>query len=562
MCARPARAILEGAVAPPVRIVALGGLGEIGMNCMAVEADGRIAVVDCGVMFPNEPIGVDVIVPDLSWLAERKEKVGAIYVTHGHEDHIGALPRLLAAVRAPVHVPPFARSLLEARLREAGVDADLRTARPGEVRGAGYASPISAEFIAVTHSIPDACALAISTPQGVLLHSGDFKIDEAPVGGWNMDLARIEALGRAGVRVLLSDSTNAERPGTSLSESAVGVALDHAFEGARGRIFVACFASNVHRIQQVADAARGLGRRLALLGRAMESNVRLAMDLGYLKVAGWQLCSLEEARDLPPRELCVLTSGTQGEPRSALSRLARGEHPEMAIAPGDLVVLSSRFIPGNEVAIGHVVNELTRLGAEVAYEDLRPLHVSGHAQESEQRRLIALARPERFVPIHGEFRHLARHAAHAEKEDVPHRHVIVDGEVLELFDGGARILDERLPVGRVYADRDATGGVVGDLVVKDRRLLAEAGLCIVVVAVDRASGAVVRGPEIFARGVAGFEGSEDALRGEALRALDELTPQARESQGEVQEAIRLAIRRWFRREGGRRPSVLPVVLEL
>ncbi len=258
----------------------------------------------------------------------------------------------------------------------------------------------------------------------------------------------------------------------------------------------------------------------------------------------------------------MLTSGTQGEPRSALSRLARGEHPEMAIAPGDLVVLSSRFIPGNEVAIGHVVNELTRLGAEVAYEDLRPLHVSGHAQESEQRRLIALARPERFVPIHGEFRHLARHAAHAEKEDVPHRHVIVDGEVLELFDGGARILDERLPVGRVYADRDATGGVVGDLVVKDRRLLAEAGLCIVVVAVDRASGAVVRGPEIFARGVAGFEGSEDALRGEALRALDELTPQARESQGEVQEAIRLAIRRWFRREGGRRPSVLPVVLEL
>jgi ribonuclease J len=532
------------------------------MNCMAIEVEGRIAVVDCGVMFPNESIGVDVIVPDLSWLVERRERVGAIYVTHGHEDHIGALPQLLRAVRAPVHVPAFARALLEPRLREAGVDADLRTVRPGDVRTAGNGSPIAAEFIAVTHSIPDACALAITTPQGVILHSGDFKIDEAPVGGRAMDLPRIEALGRAGVRLLLSDSTNSERPGQSLSESAVGTALEHAFEGAVGRVFVACFASNVHRIQQVANAARGLGRRLALLGRSMESNVRLAMDLGYLRLAGWQLCSLEEARELPPRELCVLTTGTQGEPRSALARLSRGEHPEMTLGAGDLVVLSSRFIPGNEVAIGQVVNELTRRGAEVAYEGLQPLHVSGHAHEAEQRRLIALARPECFVPIHGEYRHLARHAAHAAKENVPHRHLLVDGEVLELSDAGARVLPEPLPVGRVYTDRDPAGGQIGELVVKDRRLLAEAGLCIVVVAVDRASGAVVRGPEFFARGVAGFDGNEEALRFEALRALDELTPPARENQAEVQEALRQAVRRWFRREGGRRPTVLPVVLEL
>jgi ribonuclease J len=294
----------------------------------------------------------------------------------------------------------------------------------------------------------------------------------------------------------------------------------------------------------------------------METNVRLALDLGYLQVAPWQLCSAEEARDLPPRELCVLTSGTQGEPRSALARLARGEHPDLAVAPGDLVVLSSRFIPGNEVAIGQVVNELTRRGAEVIHEDLRPLHVSGHAQEAEQRRLIALARPELFVPIHGEFRHLARHAAHAAREGVAQRHLLVDGEVLELDGAGARVLPDRLPVGRVYAERDPTGTAVGELVVRDRRLLAEAGLCIVVVAVDRASGAVVRGPEFFARGVAGFEGSEEALRAETLRALDELTPQAREDQGEVQEALRLAVRRWFRREGARKPSVLPVVLEL
>jgi ribonuclease J len=545
-----------------VRIVALGGLGEIGMNCMAVEAEGRIALVDCGIMFPNEPIGVDVILPDFGWLLERKEQLGAVFVTHGHEDHIGALPQLLRHVRVPVHVPPFARALLEARLREAGVEADLRTVMPGEVRSAGPAAPISAEFVAVTHSIPDACALALRTPQGVLFHSGDFKIDESPVAGWGFDLARVEALGRAGVRLLLSDSTNSDRPGSSSSEAAVAAGLDAAFERSRGRVFVACFASNVHRIQQITQVARSLGRRVALLGRSMETIVRLALEMGYLKIPSWQLCSLEEARDLPPAELCVLTTGTQGEPRSALARLARGEHPDLEIAPGDLVVLSSRFIPGNEVAIGLVVNELARRGADVAYEDRLPLHVSGHAQEAEQRRLIALARPEHFMPIHGEFRHMARHAGHAAAEQVAHRHLLVDGEVLELSDAGGRVLDERVPVGRVYAERDAAGGEISEMIVKDRRLLAEAGLCIVVVGVDRASGAVVRGPEIFARGVSGFEGSEEALRGEASRALEELSPQAREDQAEVQEALRLAVRRWFRREGMRKPSVLPVVLEL
>jgi ribonuclease J len=541
--------------------VALGGLGEIGMNCMAVECEDRIAVVDCGVMFPNEPVGVDVILPDLSWLVERRERVGAVYVTHGHEDHIGALSHLLRAVKAPVHVPPFARALVKARLAEAGVEADLRDARPGDVRRAGEGSPISAEFLGVTHSIPDACALALSTPQGVLLHTGDFKIDEAPVGGWGFDAARMAALGRSGVRVLLSDSTNAERPGSSLSESQVAAALETAFEGARGRVFVACFASNIHRIQQIADAARGFGRRLALLGRSMETNVRLAMDMGYLKLAGWQLCALSEARDLPPRELCVLTTGTQGEPRSALARLARGEHPELALSRGDLVILSSRYIPGNEVAIGGVVNELARQGAEVAYEGLAPLHVSGHAQESEQRRVMQLARPRVFVPIHGEFRHLARHASHAALEGVPERHLLVDGEVLELSDAGASVLAERLPVGRVYADRDA-GSEVADWVIRDRRLLAEAGLCIVVAVLDRGSGALVRGPEVFARGVAGLEGNEEAVRAEAQRALEELSPASRADRAEVAEALRGAVRRWFRRESGRKPSVLPVVLEL
>jgi ribonuclease J len=561
--ARPGRRRYDWAVPAPVRIAALGGLGEIGMNCMAVECDGRIALVDCGVLFPNENIGVDVIAPDLAWVRERAAQVGAIYVTHGHEDHIGALPLLLAQVKAPVYAPPFAVHLIRARLAEAGVEADVREVRPGDVRGAGDASPISAEYVAVTHSIPDACALAIETPQGVLVHSGDFKIDESPVDGRGFDAARFEALGRAGVRLLLSDSTNAERPGLSLSESQVGPALEAAMERAEGRVFVACFASNVHRVQQIVNAARAFGRRVALLGRAMENNVRLARDLGYLRFASWQLVGVEEARTLPRKELCVVTTGTQGEPRSALSRLARGEHPDLKLDPGDLVILSSRYIPGNEIAVGNVVNALSRQGAVVAYEEVRPLHVSGHAQEEEQRRLMRLVRPAAFVPIHGEYRHLARHAAHAASEGIATRHLVTDGEVLEVGDGGVHLLEDRLPVGRVYLDRDAAGGaLIEELVVRDRRLLAETGLVVAILMVDRATGAVVRGPELFGRGVPGLEGAEAEIRGDALRAVEELTPQARANVGEVQEALRLAVRRWFRKEGAKKPSVLPVVLEL
>jgi ribonuclease J len=548
-------------MAPPVRIAALGGLGEIGMNCLAVEAEGRIAVVDCGLLFPDERLGVDVVVPDLGWLRERRDQVEAVYVTHGHEDHIGALPLLLRDVPVPVYGPRFALALLRRRLLEAGVTADLREVGPGAVVPPG-GSPLAAEFLAVTHSIPDACGLALRTPQGLLVHSGDFKVDLEPVAGPPMDLGRFEALGREGVRLLLSDSTNADRPGTAPPERAVRRGLDEAFDRAHGRVLVACFASNVHRLQQVADAARARGRRLALLGRSMEEMVHLAMGMGLLSLPPWQLCSLADVRDAPPQESCVLVSGTQGEPRSALARLARGEHRELAVGPGDLVVFSSRVIPGNELALHAVMNGLARLGAEVLHEQEQPLHATGHGQEGDQRRLIRLTRPGAFVPIHGEMRQLVRHAAHAAAEGVAVRHVVEDGAVVELSDAGVRVSGARVATGRVYADRDALGQGVAELVIRDRRLLAEAGLVLAVLAVDRGTGAVVRGPDLFAVGVAGFEESAGAVRAEALLALAEMTPGARESPAEVQEVLRAAVRRWFRREGLRRPSVLPVVLEL
>ena len=450
--------------------------------------------------------------------------------------------------------------MVKGRLAEAGVGADLREVAPGQTWPASDASPLRAEFIAVTHSIPEACALALSTPQGVVIHSGDFKIDERPVRGPGMDLARLEALGLAGVRLLLSDSTNAERPGWARSESAVGPGLHDVMAEATGRVFVATFSSNAHRLQQVVEAAAASGRRLALLGRGMVENFEIARQLGQLVEPAWMPVTADEARRLPPRELAVLATGSQGEPRAALGRLARGEHGDLKVHAGDTVVLSSRQIPGNELAVGRLVNDLCARGALVRWDGHPPLHATGHAQEAEQRRLIQLTRPERFMPIHGEYRQLARHAAHAAAEGLPPErcHLLTDGQVLELSDDGARLLPDRVRVGRVAIARDEGGALeVPDQVLGDRRRLAEFGLCVAVVRIDAASGAVLAGPEFHTRGVAGLDGREAELRAEVLAALGAVAGADAETR---RDALRLSVRRWFRRATGRRPVVEPVIM--
>ena len=540
-----------------LRVIPLGGLGEIGMNLMIYETADAAIIVDCGMMFPDAAtLGVDVIVPDMTYIFENAAKFKAVFLTHGHEDHIGALPFLVERVPLPVYGMPLTLGFVRDKLDELGVDGtELRVMKPRDVVEAG---PFRVEAIRVTHSIVDALAFAITTPDGVIIHTGDFKIDYTPIDAKPTDIARLAHYGEQGVTLLVSDSTNALVAGHCPSERIVGGALDQVFSNARGRIIVTTFASHIHRVQQVIDAARKSRRRVMMMGRSLVDNVETAERLGYIRYPREARASGGEE----PHELVIMTTGTQGEPTSALSRMSVGEHKQITIEKGDLVVISARTIPGNERAVAHVIDNLYRRGAEVITHERPDVHVSGHACEEELKLMMNVTRPRVFIPMHGTLRHLIHHARLAERVGVPHGAVITNGQIAEIDGDDVRVLEERVQQGKVFIDAEAEE--VPDVVVRDRQHLAEDGFVIVVVAVD-SNGRLIRDPEIITRGLVHVDESQDILdevRTQLVGIFQESPPDELRDSDLLQEKMRAMLKRYFRKEMGRRPLILPVVWEM
>jgi ribonuclease J len=553
-------------LADPVRIVFLGGLGEIGRNCACVEVDGRIMILDCGLMFPDlEMPGVDLVLPDFTYLRENADRVEGCILTHGHEDHVGGLSFLLRDISFPIYGSALTLGLARTRIEEGGLlgQTQLIAVADGERRKIG---PFDVEFIPVTHSVPHGFATAFHTPQGVILHSGDFKLDLTPVDGRRTDLARIGALAsETGIRLLLSDSTNAEEAGHTRSERVVGRVLADLFAAHPDkRVVVTCFASHIQRIQQVADAALAHGRVVATLGRSMAKNVALARGMGLLRIPEESVIDIEKIGDYRSNQVCVISTGSQGEPMSALALMAAGDSKWLTVGEGDLVILSSHAIPGNEANVGKVIDGLYRLGAEVVHSGLAGVHVSGHAMQEELKTLLSIARPQAFIPVHGEFRHLTHHSRLAAEMGVAQERVLLaeDGDIIELSDQGIDFVGE-VPAGYLYVD-----GIVGDVgqgVLRDRRVLAEEGVVVVVVTVDAKSGEVLTGPEIITRGWV-FAPEAEALLDEAAAAVLASLVEAAEGGGTDYETLkrraRSSLGRFVNERTKRRPMIVPVVMEV
>jgi ribonuclease J len=545
-----------------VRLIPLGGLGEIGLNMMLVECGDDLVAVDCGLMFPDDELpGIDYVIPDFSYALAKREGFRSVFLTHGHEDHIGALPYLLRERRLPVHGTPMTLALAAERLREHGIlDADLRPIRPRERVEVG---PFAIQALRVTHSIVDGVGLAIETPAGTIVHTGDFKLDPSPLDGEPPDYRTFAELGDRGVLVLCSDSTNADRPGHTRSERDVGTALAEHFARAPGRIILATFASHVHRIQHVLNLAARFERQVALLGMSMQRNVALAAELGYLTVPAGVLLPLDEITARPACRQVILSTGSQGEPNSALALMAAGEHRSVQVEPGDLVILSSRVIPGNERTVGRVINGLFRRGAEVLYEDNAFVHVSGHASQDDLTLMLNLTRPRYLLPVHGEYRHLLAHARLAASVGLPPDRVLVleDGMGLELTATDARVIG-RFPAGRVLVDGKGIGDI-GAVVLRDRQILAQEGLISVSIAVD-ACGRVVAGPEVTSRGVVYVKENEaliEELKASVAKALGERDTTAPFDREVVSALMRTAVRQFITQRFQRKPVVLPTILQ-
>jgi ribonuclease J len=547
----------------PVRITFLGGLGEIGRNCAAFEIDGRIMLLDCGLMFPDiEMPGIDLVLPDFTWLHENADRLEGCIVTHGHEDHAGALSYLLRDMSFPIYASELTLRFARSRIEEAGLldRTEFVTVHDGERRKIG---PFDVEFIPVTHSVPHGFAVAFHTPQGVILHSGDWKLDLTPIDGRHTDLARIGAIEVGeGIRLLMGDSTNAEEEGHTLSERTIGTSLRAIFAANRDRrIVVACFASHIHRIQQIIEVAMDQGRQIATLGLSMKKNIRVARDLGLLKIPDHAVIDIADLGDVAPERVCVISTGSQGEPMSALARMASNDNKWIRIGPDDTVILSSHPIPGNETSVGKVIDGLHRLGANVVHSGIARVHVTGHAKQEELKTLLALARPEFMVPVHGEYRHMVHHARLATEMGVMPENVLIcaDGDQIELGDTGLRKVGE-VPAGYLYVDGLGIGDV-GHGVLRDRRVLAEEGVVVVIVTVDRKTGEIIAGPEIITRGWVYEDEAEDLLE-EARQAVRVGILTAEDTDFEtIKRHARKALGSFVSERTRRRPMIVPVVME-
>ena len=542
-----------------VSVTFLGGLGEIGRNCAALEIDGKIALIDVGLMFPEEDmLGVDLVFPDWSWLVERKKDVSLVLLTHGHEDHMGALAYFLRDIQVPVYGTELSVGMAEGRIDEVGVEADLRIIKQNKWISHG---PFKFMLIPVSHSVPDASAIAFDTPEGVVLHSGDFKLDPTPIDGRPTDLPALASLARRGVRLLLADSTNAEKDGFEPSESSVGQPIADVIRGAPGRVIAACFSSHVHRVQQIADAGVAAGRKVAFFGRSMHRYTTLATDLGMLEVPEGSMVDIRELSDFPPREQLLITTGSQGEPFAALSLMSQGRHKFVELGSDDTVLISAKPIPGNETAVSKVISNLMRRGARVVHGRNSHVHVSGHAAREELLTFLNLIRPTAFVPVHGEYRHLAAHADLARAMGVSQVDVLEDGDRVTV-DGKKTYVERRaVPAGYVYLDGSAVGDVQ-NAVLRDRSHLADEGVVVVTVGIDHDNGDVIFGPDLDSHGLMDDPSAVLDKAADAVRSAIESHDSGRTDHAEMQKTVRQAAGKVIRAETARRPVIIPVIMEV
>ncbi|ADI01806.1 MAG TPA: ribonuclease J [Syntrophothermus lipocalidus] len=547
-----------------IYVIPLGGLGEIGKNMMLVRYQDNIVVIDAGLMFPEEELlGIDIVIPDMTYLFENRDKVKAVLVTHGHEDHVGALPYLLREIDVPIYGTKLTIGIIEAKLREHGLTgARLNIVKPRDKINVG---PLEAEFIRVSHSIPDTLAIAIHSPVGTILHTGDFKLDQTPVDGEVVDFRKFAELGEKGVLLMLSDSTNAERPGYTMSERVVGNTFDELFGRCEGRIIITTFASNVHRIQQAINTACKYNRKVAVVGRSMINNVNIARELGYIAIPEGTLVDVELINRYPDNQLVIVTTGSQGEPMSALTRMATAEHRWVSIQPGDTVIISATPIPGNEKLVARTIDMLYKQGAEVVYGPATGVHVSGHASQEELKIMVNLIRPRYFIPIHGEYRHLKKHARLAENLGIPRSRIFVveNGQVIEVGRKKAGVIG-KVTSGRVLVDGLGVGDV-GNIVLRDRKQLSSDGIIIVVVTINKETGTVIAGPDIVSRGFVYVRESEQLIeeaREKVREALLVCEKKGATEWASIKSHVREALSKYLYEKTKRRPMILPIIMEV